>query len=413
MNVLQNKRILLGVTGGIAAYKSVELVRRLREQGCDVRVVMTASAQEFIRPLTFQAVSGHPVRTDLFDTQAEAAMGHIELARWADAILIAPCSANTLAKLAQGLADDLLSTLCLAADCPLAVAPAMNRVMWANPATQQNLDTLRARAVGIFGPAAGAQACGEIGEGRMLEPDALVTATENLFRPHILSGRRVLITAGPTHENIDPVRFVSNHSSGKMGYALAAAAAEAGADVLLISGPVALTTPAGVRRIDTSSALDMHSVVMHEVRNADIFIACAAVADYRLAEPAAAKLKKTADTLELKMVRNPDILAEVAALPGAPFTLGFAAETDNLRDNALIKLKQKGLNMIAANQVGGGLGFAADDNALQVYWADGAHEFARMPKTKLARQLIALLAERYAAGHTKIQNEKTYTTENS
>jgi phosphopantothenoylcysteine decarboxylase / phosphopantothenate---cysteine ligase len=222
-----------------------------------------------------------------------------------------------------------------------------------------------------------------------------------------------LITAGPTHENIDPVRFVSNHSSGKMGYALAAAAAEAGADVVLVSGPVTLTTPAGVRRIDASSALDMHNIVMHEVRDADIFIACAAVADYRLAEPAATKLKKTADTLELKMVRNPDILAEVAALPNAPFTLGFAAETDNLRDNALIKLKQKGLNMIAANQVGAGLGFAADDNALQVYWADGSHEFARTPKTKLARQLIALLAERYTAGHTKIQNEKTYTTENS
>lgn len=413
MNLLQNKRILLGVTGGIAAYKSVELVRRLRDRGCEVRVVMTAGAQEFIRPLTFQAVSGQPVRTHLFDNEAEAAMGHIELARWADAILIAPCSAHTLARLAQGLAEDLLSTLCLAADCPLAIAPAMNRIMWGKPATQENLKLLQQRGVHIFGPDSGAQACGEVGEGRMLEPLALVEAANGLFRAQSLSGRRLLITAGPTRESIDPVRFLSNHSSGKMGYALACAAAEAGADVTLVSGPVALSAPEGVRRIEVETALEMHSVVMQQAQKTDIFIACAAVADYRVAEPHASKLQKTSETLELKLVRNPDILAEVASLPAPPFTVGFAAETDKLRERALAKLKRKGVNMIAANLVGAGKGFAADENALQVFWPEGEREFSLMSKTKLARQLLTLIARIYQAHtHPHAEKEKR-TTENS
>lgn len=413
MNLLHNKRILLGVTGGIAAYKSVELVRRLRERGCEVRVVMTSGAQEFIRPLTFQAVSGQPVRTHLFDSAAEAAMGHIELARWADAILIAPCSAHSLARLARGMADDLLSTLCLAADCPLAIAPAMNRIMWSKPATQENLNLLQSRGVHVFGPDAGAQACGEVGEGRMLEPLALVEATNGLFRAQSLSGRRILITAGPTRESIDPVRFLSNYSSGKMGYALAGAAVEAGADVTLISGPVTLTVPDGVQCIQVESALDMQAAVMGKVQTADIFIACAAVADYRLAEPHVLKLKKDSDVLELKLVRNPDILTDVASLPRPPFTVGFAAETDRLREHALAKLKQKGVNMIAANLVGAGKGFAADENALQVYWPEGEREFGLMSKTKLARQLLGLIASLYQA-HTRPHAEKeTRTTESS
>jgi phosphopantothenoylcysteine decarboxylase/phosphopantothenate--cysteine ligase len=413
MSTLTNKRILLGITGGIAAYKSVELVRRLRDQGCEVRVVMTAGAQEFIRPLTFQAVSGQPVRTHLFDTEAEAAMGHIELARWADAILIAPCSAHTLARLAQGLAEDLLSTLCLAADCPLAIAPAMNRIMWGKTATQENLKLLQHRGVQVFGPDSGAQACGEIGEGRMLEAAALVEATAGLFRPQILTGRRILITAGPTRESIDPVRFLSNYSSGKMGYALAAAAADAGADVTLISGPVMLAAPEGIKCIRVESALDMQAAVMQRVQETDIFIACAAVADYRLAEPHVLKLKKDSDIMELKLVRNPDILAEVASLAQPPFTIGFAAETDRLREHALAKLKRKGVNMIAANLVGPDKGFATDDNALQVFWAEGEHELSLMPKTKLARQLLALVAKLYQPQVRAHAKKEQRTTENS
>lgn len=414
MNLLHNKKIILGVTGGIAAYKSVELVRRLRDRGCEVCVVMTAGAQEFIRPLTFQAVSGQPVRTHLFDNEAEAAMGHIELARWADAILIAPCSAHTLARLAQGLAEDLLSTLCLAADCPLAIAPAMNRIMWSKEATQENLKLLQTRGVHIFGPDSGAQACGDVGEGRMQEPLTLVEAVNSLFRPQSLTGRRILITAGPTRESIDPVRFLSNYSSGKMGYALASAAVEAGADVTLVSGPVTLAVPEGLKYIQVESALDMQAAVMDKVQVADIFIACAAVADYRLAEPHVLKLKKDSDILELKLVRNPDILAEVAALPRAPFTVGFAAETDRLREHALAKLKKKGVNMIAANLVGGGKGFAADDNALQVYWTEGEREFGLMSKAKLARQLLALVAKLYQQAQPRPHAKKEKrTTENS
>lgn len=420
MSILAHKRVLLGITGGIAAYKSADLVRRLRESGCEVQVVMTAAAVEFVTPLTFQALSGRPVRTDLFDRDAEAAMGHIELARWADVILIAPCSANTLAKLAQGVADNLLTTLCLASDAPLAVAPAMNRLMWANPATRENVERLQKRGVGIFGPAAGEQACGEHGEGRMLEAIDLVELTGQLFRHDALAGKQVLITAGPTCEAIDPVRYISNRSSGKMGFALAAAAREAGASVILVSGPVQLTTPDNVRRLNVESALEMHEAVLRHIHTADIFIGCAAVGDYRLARPSEIKLKKTSDELQLTLVRNPDILADVAALPSPPFTVGFAAETGNLAEYARQKLKQKGIHLIAANLVGTDAGeargFNVDDNALEVYWHEGQDSLPLMPKTRLARQLIALIAKHYSqfvsSKNNSVINEKEAPTEN-
>lgn len=416
MNTLVHKRILLGITGGIAAYKSADLVRRLKEAGCDVQVVMTASAAEFITPLTFQALSGRSVRSDLFDRDAEAAMGHIELARWADAVLIAPCSANTLAKLAQGTSDNLLTTLCLASDAPLAIAPAMNRLMWTNPATRQNIELLLSRGVRIFGPAAGEQACGEYGEGRMLEPPALVELTGQLFRHNTLTGKQVLITAGPTCEAIDPVRFISNRSSGKMGFALATAAEEAGASVTLISGPVQLATPDNVRRTDVETALEMHEAVMKQASAADIFIGCAAVGDYRIAQPLQEKLKKTSDELQLPLIKNPDILADVAALPAPPFTVGFAAETSNLAEYAGLKLKQKGIHLIAANLVGPGAAFNADDNALEVYWQNGQETLPLMPKTKLARRLMTLIAERYSefvAPKKSVTNEKETSIKNS
>lgn len=418
MSILANKRILLGITGGIAAYKGADLVRRLKEAGCDVQVVMTAAAVEFITPLTFQALSGRPVRTDLFDREAEAAMGHIELARWADAVLIAPCSANTLAKLAQGVADNLLTTLCLASDAPLAVAPAMNRLMWGNPATQQNIKSLLNRGVRLFGPATGEQACGEHGEGRMLEPATLVELTGQLFRHGALAGKHVVITAGPTCEAIDPVRFISNRSSGKMGFALAAAVTEAGGSVTLVSGPVQLPTPDPVRRIDVETALEMHEAVMAQVQTADIFIGCAAVGDYRVAQPSRDKLKKTSDTLQLTLVRNPDILADVAALPAPPYTVGFAAETDNLDEYAMRKLNQKGVHLIAANLVGAGpaQGFNADDNALEVYWHGGRESLPLMSKTRLARRLTALIAARYSefvSSNKSAAHEKEAPTENS
>ncbi len=410
MNTLANKRILLGVTAGIAAYKSADLVRRLQDHGCTVQVVMTQSATEFVAPLTFQALSGREVRITTFDTAAEAAMGHIELARWADAILIAPCSANTLAKLAQGQADNLLTTLCLATDAPLAIAPAMNRLMWSNQATQENVATLIRRGVAIFGPGEGDQACGEVGAGRMLEPLQLVEQLAGLFMHKSLAGQQLLITAGPTREAIDPVRFISNHSSGKMGYALAAAAQEAGASVTLISGPVNLAAPEGIKLIRVESALDMYSQAMAQAQTADVFIACAAVADYRLAEPSHIKLKKNADTLELSLIKNPDILAEVAAMPKPPFTLGFAAETNDVASNAQLKLRRKSIDMIAANQVGDGLGFNADDNALDVFWQGGHRQLAKTAKNKLARQLIALLAERLSASQKEPKNNAQKTT---
>lgn len=391
------KRILLGVTGGIAAYKSPDVVRRLIERGAEVQVVMTAGAREFVQPLTFQAVSGREVRSDLWDETAERAMSHIELARWADLVLIAPATADFLAQLAHGMADNLLNTICLATSAPLAVAPAMNRVMWANPATQANIATLRARGVHVFGPDSGSQACGEVGEGRMMEP-ADIAANAFLVLPAEgpLKGRKVVITAGPTRERIDPVRFISNRSSGKMGYAVAQAARERGADVVLVSGPVNLAVPAGVRRVCVESAQQMHDAVMAEVAGADIFIGTAAVADYRPTTPYDIKIKKVSDNLELRMERTVDILAAVAQRPDRPFTVGFAAETNDVEKHALVKLERKHLDLIAANEVGDAKCFEQDDNALTLLWPGGGRlELGAAPKTELARKLLDVVSARY------------------
>ena len=400
MKTLANKRILLGVTGGIAAYKSAELVRRLRERGADVRVVMTRGACEFITPLTMQALSGRPVHTELLDLEAESAMGHIELARWSDVILVAPATANFLAKLTQGMADDLLTTLCLAADVPLLVAPAMNQQMWLNYATQANVETLLQRGIQILGPAEGDQACGEIGPGRMLEPMDLLMHLESMFHNKLLSGKHIMVTAGPTQEAIDPVRFISNRSSGRMGYAVAQAALESGAEVTLVSGPVSLQPPEQSRCIEVKTAQQMHDAVMADAATVDIFIATAAVADYRCVEVSEQKIKKLDSTMHLNLQRNPDILSEVAAMPVPPFTVGFAAETQSLRDHALAKLQNKGLNMIAANQVGEGLGFETEENALEIFWPDGNVKIERAAKDKIARQLINIIAKRYYETNT-------------
>ena len=395
MNYLTGKHVLLGVTGGIAAYKSAELVRQLLLSGAVVRVVMTSAATEFITPLTLQALSGNPVHTDLLDPAAEAAMGHIELARWADVLLVAPATADFIARVADGRANDLLAAVCLASDAPVAVAPAMNRAMWENPATGENLATLQRRDIRVLGPADGLQACGETGPGRMLEAGELVAGLSGMFRTGILAGRQVLVTAGPTREAIDPVRYLSNHSSGRMGFAVAAAAAEAGAAVTLISGPVSLATPAGVQRIDVESAADLYAAVMQAVTAADIFISVAAVADYRPALVAAQKLKKESAEVSLDLVRNPDILAAVAALPDAPFTAGFAAETEDVASNAQHKRLAKGVDMIAANRVGAGLGFNSEENALHVFWEKGEQVLPVAGKDKLARQLLNLIAEQF------------------
>ena len=395
MSSLANKRIVLGVTGSIAAYKSAELVRRLRDAGARVRVVLTAGGAKFITPLTLQSLSGQPVQQHLLDADSEANFGHIELARWADVILIAPASANSIARLARGQADDLLTAVCLATTSTVAIAPTMNHRMWAHAATQDNVKTLLQRGVKIFGPAVGDQACGETGPGRMLEADALVAALAELFKPGTLSGRRVLITAGPTQEAIDPVRFIGNRSSGKMGFAMARAAHDAGAQVTLISGPVALATPDGVTRIDVRSAQQMHDVVLRQVSFADIFIATAAVADYRPKLAAEEKIKKSDEKLVLELVRNPDILAAVAAANHVLFTVGFAAETHNLEKNAQAKLLAKSLDMIAANQVGPQQGFEQDNNALLVLWRGGRQELALAHKDVLARALIESIAQRY------------------
>lgn len=392
---MQGKRILLGVTGGIAAYKSADLVRRLLERGAEVQVVMTAGAREFITPMTFQALSGRPVRSELWDSQAEAAMGHIELARWPDLILVAPASADFLARLANGQADDLLSTLCLATDRPIAVAPAMNRLMWSNAATRANVATLKQRGVHLFGPGEGDQACGETGLGRMLEPLDLVSRADVLL-PHTgpLTGQRVLITAGPTRERIDPVRFLSNRSSGKMGFAVAQAAREAGAEVVLVSGPVSLPTPPGVRRVEVESAADMLNAVLREVDSANIFVSTAAVADYRPAQPANQKIKKTADKLSLDMDRTVDIVGTVAARTVRPFVVGFAAETETVEQYARTKLLKKNLDAIAANEVGDDKAFDCADNELVVLWRNGGRrQLHRAPKEALARELVALIVE--------------------
>jgi phosphopantothenoylcysteine decarboxylase / phosphopantothenate---cysteine ligase len=391
---MHGKHILLGVTGGIAAYKSADLVRRLRERGAEVQVVMTDGAREFVTPMTFQALSGRPVRTDLWDPAAEASMGHIELARWADLVLVAPASADFLARLAGGRADDLLATTCLATAAPIALAPAMNHQMWANPATQANVALLKERGVHVFGPGTGDQACGEVGAGRMLEPlELAVLADSTLVPTGVLSGRRVLITAGPTREPIDPVRFISNRSSGKMGFAVAQAAREAGAQVVMICGPVALATPPGVERIDVESAADMLAAVQAQVQSDDIFISTAAVADYRPAQAADHKIKKTEESLALQMARTTDIIGTLAAGALRPaFVVGFAAETDAVEQNARAKMLRKNLDMIAANEVGHAKAFDCADNELIVLWRNGRKLLPRNAKTQLARELIELIA---------------------
>ncbi|HSB97867.1 MAG TPA: bifunctional phosphopantothenoylcysteine decarboxylase/phosphopantothenate--cysteine ligase CoaBC [Spongiibacteraceae bacterium] len=393
MGHLNNRHILLGVTGGIAAYKAADLVRRLQDLGAEVRVVMTRAAQEFITPLTLQALSGNTVHTDLLDPAAEAAMGHIELARWADLVLIAPASADFIARLAHGRADDLLTTLCLATPAPLALAPAMNQGMWRDAATQANIALLRARDAVFLGPAEGSQACGDVGPGRMLEAQQLAALAADLFPSRLLDGKRVLITAGPTREAIDPVRYISNHSSGKMGFALAQAAADAGAQVTLIAGPVALSTPERVARIDVESAQQMFDAAMAQVANCDVFIAAAAVADYRPVQIATDKIKKQAEEMLLTLVRNPDIVAAVAQTRPKPFTVGFAAETQRVNEYARDKLERKNLDMIVANDVAQpGIGFNSDNNAATVLWRDGEMTIGERSKTLLARELIILIA---------------------
>ena len=391
------RKILLGVTGGIAAYKSPDLVRRLIERGADVQVVMSRGAQEFVTPLTFQAVSGKAVRSELWDAAAEAAMGHIELARWADEIVVAPATADFLAKLAHGFAEDLLTTCCLATTAKISVAPAMNRQMWANPATQANIRLLKERGVRVLGPASGEQACGEVGVGRMLEP---VQIADEMFAAlpvdGVLSGLKVVITAGPTREAIDPVRFISNRSSGKMGYAVAEAAREAGAQVVLVTGPVQIPAPAGIERIGVETADQMLAAVQSQVTDADIFVAAAAVSDYRCSEIACQKIKKTSDNMTLALSRAPDVLATIGRSASPPFLVGFAAETENVEANALTKLNSKNLDMIAANKVGEGLAFDKDDNALTVYWRGGKQELSLASKAALARQLVAVIAERFS-----------------
>jgi phosphopantothenoylcysteine decarboxylase/phosphopantothenate--cysteine ligase len=400
-SALANLRILLGVSGGIAAYKSAELVRRLRDAGAEVRVVLTENAARFVSPLTFQALSGQPVRSGLWDEAAEAAMGHIELARWAQQILIAPASADLIARLAHGFADDLLTTLCLASAAPVALAPAMNQQMWAHAATQANVGTLRERGVDVLGPAAGSQACGEFGAGRLLEADSIVAEIAALHGPKILSGARVLVSAGPTYEDIDPVRFIGNRSSGRMGFAVARAAVEQGARVQLVAGPVHLPTPAGVERTDVRSARDMRAAVLRQIPQSDIFISAAAVGDYRPGEVATHKLKKRGADLTLTLNENPDILAEIAALPKRPLLVGFAAETENVEAYARAKLTRKKLDLIAANLVGADLGFDCSDNALTLFWAGGSEDLGRADKPVLARRLIERIAGFYAKRKAK------------
>ena len=398
------KRILLGVTGGIAAYKSAELVRLLRKQGAEVQVVMTKSAMQFISPLTFQALSGNPVHTELLDADVENAMGHISLARWADVLLIAPATANTLAKLAHGLADDLLSTLYLAATCPVYVAPAMNQAMWNKVVTQENRQTLLRHGVKFIGPEQGDQACGETGYGRMSEPTAICAQLLANDKPDLLTisqylkGHKILISAGPTREPLDPVRYLTNRSSGKMGYALATAALKAGAEVTLISGPVALSAPAGVELIKVTTAEEMYQAVMSKVATQTIYIGAAAVADYSPVLSQPEKIKKQADQLTIVLQKNKDILAAGAADTSRPFTVGFAAETHDLENYARNKLSRKNLDMIAANWVGQEQGgFDSEQNALHVFWANGDKSFPMTDKTQLAKQLMALIAERIQA----------------
>ena len=395
---LVDRHILLGVSGGIAAYKACELCRAMRRAGAEVRVVMTANAEHFVTATTFQALSGQPVRTSLWDASAEAAMSHIELARWAERIVIAPASADVIARLAHGHANDLLTTICLATTAPLTVAPAMNWRMWEHPATQANMATLLARGVQVLGPADGPLAEGESGPGRLLEPAAIVAALDAPPASNALDGVSVLVSAGPTFEDIDPVRFIGNRSSGRMGFAVAAAAAAAGAEVTLVAGPVSLPTPAGVtRRIDVRSAEEMHRAMQQAAAKANIVIAVAAVADYRPRQRAKTKLKRDGSDLALDLVENPDIIASLASLEPKPFLVGFAAETENLGGNAQAKLQRKQLDMIAANMVSDGQGFDHDDNALTVYWPNGSQVLPRAPKSALASDLFACIMQHYRA----------------
>lgn len=404
ITALQNKKIVLGITGSIAAYKAADLVRLLRKAGAEVRVVMTTAATEFITPLTLQTLSGQPVAIELLDADQESAMGHIKLARWADWVVIAPASANTIAGLVHGRTEDLLTALCLATEAPIAVAPAMNNKMWSNPATQHNLAKLVERQVHTLGPASGDQACGEQGEGRLLEPQDIVDSLAQLMVPTALTGKQLVITAGPTFEPIDPVRYIGNRSSGKMGFALATAAAEAGASVTLIAGPVHLTTPGGVQRIDVESAQEMYDAAIASSAQADIFIACAAVADYRPVDYQTSKRKKTQQNYQLELVETADIVSAVAQQLTRPFTVGFAAETNDLETYAKTKLTAKQLDMIAANHVGQGLGFAVDTNALHVFWPGGGTYLPEVPKSHLARDLMTLIIERYESKNDPTQN---------
>lgn len=401
MNKLQHRRVLLGVTGGIAAYKAAEILRQCQIMGAEVRVVMTPAATEFITPLTFQALSGSPVHTQLLDAEEEAGMGHINLARWADVILVAPASADFIARFASGMADDLLTTLLLASEKTVMLAPAMNRAMFDDLNTQKNIRQLESQGVIILGPAEGVQACGEVGMGRMLEPEALADAVAEHFQTGELAGLNVLLNAGPTREAIDPVRYISNHSSGKMGFSLAQACVEAGAHVTLVAGPVHIPTPSGVERIDVISANEMAKAVMSKSKQADIFIASAAVVDYTPVEIADNKIKKSASEMQLTLVKTTDILTNVATEDESTFCVGFAAETDNLEVYAKDKLERKSLDMIAANWIGRDSGgFNSEYNALSVYWENGFQELDSMPKPELARELVALIAKRYHEKNT-------------
>lgn len=396
MSTLSNRRILLGITGGIAAYKACEVVRRLKDANADVRVVMTEGAQAFITPLTLQALSGNPVHTDLLDPQAEAAMGHIELAKWADSILIAPASADFIAKLNAGMASDLLSTLCLASTAPKAIAPAMNQAMYKDLSTHKNIEELKDKAFFVYGPAQGAQACGDIGPGRMLEANEIVDALSASFESRLLDGKHIVITAGPTQEAIDPVRYISNHSSGKMGFSLAKAATDAGAIVTLIAGPVNLEAPERSNRINVISADDMLEASMASAKTADIFIASAAVADYKTEQIAKQKIKKSSDTITLNLSKNPDIIATVTEAFPKIFAVGFAAETENLIEHAKGKLQRKHLDLIIANDVtNNDIGFNSDNNAVSVITPHSVTECGIQSKQQLSQQLIQLIAQNY------------------
>lgn len=391
---LFNRNVLLGVSGGIAAYKSAELVRQLQERGAQVRVIMTHGAQEFITPLTLQALSGNAVHTQLLDEHAELGMGHIELARWADVLLIAPATADLIARLSAGRADDLLTTVALATSAPLMLAPAMNQQMWKDQATAANIATLMARGALVVGPAAGVQACGDVGPGRMEQPSTIADAAAGLFASGELAGKRVVITAGPTREALDPVRYLSNNSSGKMGYALAQAAVDAGAITTVVSGPVNLTAPDHTRILAVQSAEEMLEQCLGLLPECDIFIACAAVADYRPATIDSQKIKKGPQELSLQLVRTPDIVAAVAAQQQRPFTVGFAAETNDVLAYAREKMQRKGLDMIVANDVADQtIGFNSNDNAVTVLWRDGQQTLERASKSVIARQIVHLIAQ--------------------